>query len=232
MSSAAAEAAVLNLLQQQNKPFSLQNVVDLLAHAGFKKAQITKALDNLGESQRIIVKEFGKTKLFLPNQTQFSVLSKEEYDLKKNEIKELQEAYQKEAAELKDLEQELQQWKNSLSDEELELEIKRLSKQLDEQQCRIVKLSSGAALIPPEERQAVEKRFALVTDIWRKRRSIFDNIWGPISEGLEGKTSDLFEEIGVDTDASLGVSLPELEKLVSPSANGSSPHSAKRLRRT
>ena len=39
---------------------------------------------------------------------------------------------------------------------------------------------------------------------YRKRRSTFLNIWATISEGMEGKESDLFDEIGVENDASVG----------------------------
>ena len=46
----ATEAQVLNLLQGQNKPFGLQNLVDLLAHQGIKKAAIQKALDALAQA--------------------------------------------------------------------------------------------------------------------------------------------------------------------------------------
>lgn len=35
-----------------------------------------------------------------------------------------------------------------------------------------------------------------------------------ISEGLEGKQSDLFEEIGIDTDEAAGISYKELEVLL------------------
>lgn len=52
----SAESHVLNMFQQQNKPFSLQNLVDFLAHQGVKKAAITKALDSLVESGKIVAK--------------------------------------------------------------------------------------------------------------------------------------------------------------------------------
>lgn len=51
-------------------------------------------------------------------------------------------------------------------------------------------------------------------DHWRKRRSVFRSIWDTISENLEGKQTDLFEEIGVETDESCGITYKELEVLI------------------
>lgn len=53
---AAAEATVLKLMQRDNKPFGLQTLVDLLAHQGLKKAAISKALDALAESGKVVSK--------------------------------------------------------------------------------------------------------------------------------------------------------------------------------
>lgn len=53
---AAAEATVLKLMQRDNKPFGLQTLVDLLAHQGLKKAAISKALDALAESGKVVAK--------------------------------------------------------------------------------------------------------------------------------------------------------------------------------
>jgi 26S proteasome regulatory subunit (ATPase 3-interacting protein) len=41
-----------------------------------------------------------------------------------------------------------------------------------------------------------------------------------ISEGMEGKQSDLFEEIGVDTDEAAGVTYAELESRFMSSSRG------------
>jgi hypothetical protein len=50
------EAAVLKIMQGKNRPFGVQNLVDLLQTAGLKKAAIQKALDSLVEHQRVICK--------------------------------------------------------------------------------------------------------------------------------------------------------------------------------
>jgi hypothetical protein len=65
------------------------------------------------------------------------------------------------------------------------------------QAAKLEGLRSGATLVTAEERAAVERRFVAAMDAWRKRRGIFRGVWDAVSEGMEGKQADLFEEIGV-----------------------------------
>jgi hypothetical protein len=51
-----AEAHVLNVITQHNKPFAVQGVVDFLQTQGIKKTAVQKALDALVESGKIIMK--------------------------------------------------------------------------------------------------------------------------------------------------------------------------------
>jgi DNA-binding MarR family transcriptional regulator len=56
-----AEQEVLDLFKAQNKPFSVQNLCDLLAHRGHKKAAVTRALDSLVAAGTVVM----KVRLFL-----------------------------------------------------------------------------------------------------------------------------------------------------------------------
>ncbi len=49
---------------------------------------------------------------------------------------------------------------------------------------------------------------------WRKRRGIFRTIWDTVSESMDGKQADLFEEMGVDTDEAAGIALKDMEQLL------------------
>ena len=55
------EARVLQFLEEQNKPFNSQSVVDHLACEGFKKSQVNKALDSLAEAKKITYKVVVRT---------------------------------------------------------------------------------------------------------------------------------------------------------------------------
>lgn len=51
-----AEAAVFNLLQQHNKPFGVQGLVDNLQSQGIKKTAVQKACDALVDAGKIVCK--------------------------------------------------------------------------------------------------------------------------------------------------------------------------------
>jgi hypothetical protein len=50
------DARVLQFLEEQNKPFNSQSVVDHLACEGFKKSQVNKALESLADAKKISYK--------------------------------------------------------------------------------------------------------------------------------------------------------------------------------
>lgn len=60
----------------------------------------------------------------------------------------------------------------------------------------------------------MEKQLAGHLEFWRKRRSMFKAVWGAISEGLDGKQSELFEEIGIETDEAVGADMGVAEQLM------------------
>mmetsp|Transcript_4916 Transcript_4916/g.10563 ORF Transcript_4916/g.10563 Transcript_4916/m.10563 type:complete len:223 (-) Transcript_4916:334-1002(-) len=221
----SAEAQVLQLIQGNNKPYGLQSLVDWLAQHGIKKAAIQKALDALAESGKIIAKEFGKTKIFIPPQNSLQVLSKEDLEEKQKRIKELTEQLQQHKQEAKELETELNGWRNSLTDEEIAQQTTHLTKQLADLSGKLSSLSAGTVLVSAEERESAEKALSSNMEAWRKRKAMFKNIWGTVSEGLDGKETDYFEAMGVDTDASVGADYSQLEKLLPPVG-------AKRLKRS
>ena len=64
----SAESKYLQLLTSNNKPYNVQGVSDMLASQGVKKAQADKALAALAAAGKIVVKEFGKTKIYYPSQ--------------------------------------------------------------------------------------------------------------------------------------------------------------------
>ncbi|WIA35040.1 hypothetical protein OEZ86_003531 [Tetradesmus obliquus] len=206
-----AEAAVFHLIKTQNKPFGVQGLVDNLQTAGIKKAAVQKAVDALSDSGKITCKEFGKTKLYLPKQDGLEVLSKEDMEARKAEQKQLLEALQAAHKAAREAEAELRSWNNSMSVEEMRAKVAALTQQRDVQATKLSGLRSGAKLVSADERRAAEAGFRAAMEVWRKRRGVFRGIWDTISEGMEGKQSDLFEEIGVDTDEAAGVTYAELE---------------------
>jgi 26S proteasome regulatory subunit (ATPase 3-interacting protein) len=57
-------------------------------------------------------------------------------------------------------------------------------------------------------------------DVWAKRRRMFMNLWLEMSENIEGKQADIFEDIGVDTDEAVGESIEMYRKLLASNKKG------------
>jgi 26S proteasome regulatory subunit, ATPase 3, interacting protein len=60
----------------------------------------------------------------------------------------------------------------------------------------------------------VEKGLATMVAEWSRRRRMFNNIWAAVSENIEGKQADLFEQMGVDTDEMVGEVLSNYQTLL------------------
>jgi 26S proteasome regulatory subunit (ATPase 3-interacting protein) len=82
---------------------------------------------------------------------------------------------------------------------------------------KLVSLRSGASVISPEEVAKVEKDFSRLLDVWARRKRIFRDLWDAVSENLDAKQADMFEEMGVETDEAIGEVLSVYQKLLSQS---------------
>ena len=66
MNEKEAHAAVSEYMQSQNRPYSLQNVMDNL-HGRIPRKICEKVLDDLTKESHLVCKEFGKAKIYMPN---------------------------------------------------------------------------------------------------------------------------------------------------------------------
>jgi len=102
--------------------------------------------------------------------------------------------------------------------------IAAANSKISELEAKLAGLRAEGAPPPvkAEDMAAASKRLSSNLDAWAKRRSVFKEVWDAVSENLDTKNpKSLFDEIGVDTDESAGVSLPTLRTLVLPAARAS-----------
>lgn len=195
------EERVTQLLLRDNKPFSVQTITGNLAQYGIKKGQVQKAVDVLSsESGSITCKEFGKSKLYFPSQANTAVVSAEDMEARKAEQAQLTQQVAERAEHVKALKSELQALRNCMSVEEVESRCQQLQAKVETDEQKLMQLQSGAELISAEDRQKVETKFAAIMEHWQKRRRIFKSLWGAVSENIDRKKSEVFEEIGVEAN--------------------------------
>lgn len=172
----------------------------------------------LAEAGKLTCKEFGKTKIYVAVQEGLAELSAEEKVSKLQQIEELKARYKQEEESVSSLRKELAAMSSTLTVEEIQQEIAKLTTQTQELGAKLAALRGGATLVSSEEVAAVEAQVSQALDGWRRHKRIFMSIWHQVSENMDGKQADLFEEIGVDSDETIGVVLSEFQQLLGKQA--------------
>ncbi|KAM1065183.1 hypothetical protein ACFX13_021084 [Malus domestica] len=207
------EAIVLNYLNEQNRPLNSQNVADALQKFNLKKAAIQKALDTLADNGKISFKEYGKQKIYLARQDQFDIPNSEELTRMKQENEKLQEQLGEQKRAISEVEGEIKTLQSHLTLEQIRDKEAKLRKEVNEMEDRLEKLRGGVTLVKPEDRKAVEQMVSEKVSQWRKRRRMFKDLWDAITENSPKDVKEFKEELGIDYDEDVGVSLQSFSDL-------------------
>ncbi|KAI7836391.1 hypothetical protein COHA_009752 [Chlorella ohadii] len=219
----SAEALVLELLAGTNRPYN--GVADMLATKGVKKAAAEKALDALAEKGKVVRKEFGKTKIYIPSQEGLAAATPEEAAAAAERLKQLQELCRAEDEAVAALKRgkcrgsgkQLSAATAALSVEQLQAKVAELEAQQAQQATKLAALRGGGArVVKAEDVAKVEKAYSAMLDKWALYRRQFRSVWDAVSEGLDGKEEALFEEMGVDSDKMVGADFEGAKALLQP----------------
>ncbi|XP_058193952.1 homologous-pairing protein 2 homolog [Rhododendron vialii] len=202
-----SEGIVLNFVNEQNRPLNSQNVADSLQKFNLKKAAVQKALDTLADSGRISFKEYGKQKIYLARQDQFDIPNSEELNQMKDENTKLQEKLSEQRRAISEVEGEIKALQSNLTLEQILAKEASLRKQVEEMEDKLTKMRGGVTLVSPEERKAVEAMYTDTISQWRRRKRMFKDVWDAITENSPKNLKDFKEELGIEYDEDVGVSL-------------------------
>jgi len=192
-----------NLLITQNKPFNAQGVTDCLAQYGVRKAQAQRVLDELvTAADGIVCKEFGKVKIYFASQADTDTASPQEMEEKQKMQAELNQQNSDTAESVKRLKAELSTLKGSLSLDQIEQRIATLQTEVQTDEAKLSNLQGGKELISEVDRQKAEQLFSTNLEHWRRRRRIFLDIWDIVSENIDRRKAELFEELGIEAEDS------------------------------
>ncbi|KAL2546386.1 Homologous-pairing protein 2-like protein [Forsythia ovata] len=205
--SDSAEGIVLNFVNEQNRPLNSQNAADSLQKFNLKKAAVQKALDNLADSGKISFKEYGKQKIYVARQDQFDIPNNEELNQMKEENTKLQQLLDEQKKAIAGVEGEIKALQSNLTLEEVQAKQVKLGKEVKQMEEKLIKLRQGVTLVSPEERQAVEKMYMDTVNQWRRRKRMFKDIWDAITENSPKNLNEFKEELGIEYDEDVGVSL-------------------------
>uniref|UniRef100_A0A7N0UTB7 Homologous-pairing protein 2 homolog n=1 Tax=Kalanchoe fedtschenkoi TaxID=63787 RepID=A0A7N0UTB7_KALFE len=199
---------------QQNRPLNSQNVADSLQKFNLKKTAVQKALDNLADSGKISFKEYGKQKIYMARQDQFDIPNSEELSRMKEENAELQKQLEEQKKLISEVEGEIKGLQSNLTLEEIQTKTAQLMKEVKEMEDKLTKLRQGVTLVSPEERQTVEKLFSDTMTQWKRRKRMFRDLWDSITENSTKDLKEFKEELGIEYDEDVGVSIQSFSDLV------------------
>lgn len=200
-----ATPAVLKYLQNQNRPFSANDLVSNLKDYG--KSAIQKGLDDLVSKGKVLEKVYGKQKVYCIVQNDQNVdpdKLRDEMDQMEKTILNLSETLQSQEQKIKNTEFELKNLANSMTTEEAKKEKEKLEKEVDRLKTKLKALSEVGTPISPEEKSRIEKEHEKYMKEYRKRKRICMEIIDSILEGYPKKKKDLIEELGIETDEEVG----------------------------
>ncbi|KAL0011933.1 hypothetical protein SO802_007041 [Lithocarpus litseifolius] len=83
-----------------------------------------------------------------------------------------------------------------------------------EMEEKLDKLSRGVTLVRPEDCKAVEDMVSQKLTQWRRRKRMFKDLWDAITENSPKDLREFKEELGIEYDEDVGVSLQSYSDLM------------------
>ena len=203
-----AKKAIAEFMEAQNRPFSVQNLIDNLS-GRIKKTQTQRICDELWEDKILIVKEYNKTKVYMINQDIFPDTSTEDLDLLDEQIRIRRVEWDELQNQLKELAIEVKRITTEPTNKELDDEIAKLEK---EDKLLTKKLKNFGKkrknVISEVEMKEIEAKMQEYIQEWKKKKRGWMDMINVITENMDKNRKDFMEEIGIDTDEANNTSWP------------------------
>nr|XP_054113087.1 homologous-pairing protein 2 homolog isoform X1 [Callithrix jacchus] len=233
MSKGRAEAAagavgiLLRYLQEQNRPYSAQDVFgNLQREHGLGKAVVVKTLEQLAQQGKIKEKMYGKQKIYFADQDQFDMVSDADLRGLDAKIVALTAKVQSLQQSCRYMEAELKELSSALTTPEMQKEIQALKKECAGYRERLKNIKAATNHVTPEEKEQVYRERQKYCKEWRKRKRMpltnaahlkrrgfisrqATELSDAILEGYPKSKKQFFEEVGIETDEDCNVTLPD-----------------------
>lgn len=205
-SATDCKADVYKFMATTNRPFSSNDVV--LNLQGMGKSAVDRALEQLTKENKIVMKLNGKQKIYCVVQPDWTAADQQEIQSVDEELLKTDEALREVERKYKQSEAELKTVRGTCSVEEAarkvaetEKSVSELSRQLAER-----KEASGAStVISAKDMELVKKDYEKYTKEYKRRKRMCTDMLDAILENCLKTKKALYEEIGIETDASAGM---------------------------
>ncbi|KAM4844202.1 homologous-pairing protein 2 homolog isoform 3-T3 [Thomomys bottae] len=196
MSKGRAEAAagapgiLLRYLQEQNRPYSAQDMFgNLQKEHGLGKTVVVKALEQLAQQGKIKEKSYGKQKIYFADQDQFDDVNDADLHGLDAKIVALTAKVQSLQQSCRHMETELKELTNSLTTPEMQKEIQELKKECAGYTERLKNIKAATNHVTPEEKEKVYRERQQYCKEWRKRKRMATEMCDAILEGYSKRGS-------------------------------------------
>ncbi|KAI9092873.1 homologous-pairing protein 2 [Phlyctochytrium arcticum] len=205
-----ANDVVLKYLRKQNRPYSAVDVFNNLA-GQVGKTIVTKCLTSLAEEQQIHAKLNGKQWVYVAKQDDIEVPSRAELDSMDVKIAALKEEVQGLKEETRQAQSKLSSLRNSLTNAQIEESLEALNKENARlaQRLQTAQSGAGAQQLSKADRDRIDNEVESMRKEWRKRKRMFDEMFGAVTENLQGSLAEFREAVGIETDQAAGVDLKD-----------------------
>lgn len=204
-------------LRQENRPFSVQNIVDALQKNGVKKTAVERSLASLVEKGTVSKKEYGKAKIFILAQDKIELPDPEEVKQLDEEIKSLTDDLSQATERVNAHRTKLSALKKEYTLEEAKARNAQLAAELTEKDAKRNALGDGSKLTSKEDKLKLEQNYYDTKLLWKRYKRIVKDIAGHIGEATGKKNSELFEDMAVETDESVNIKISDFPDIQNPS---------------
>jgi len=204
-----AKAIVVKYLTNQNRPYSVNDLVANL-HNEVPKALMQKTLDGLVEESKIKEKVNGKQKAYFVNQDDFPVASEADLAKLDQETAAVRQELQNLNDQVRIMEGKIRALTSELTTADAEKKRDQLKNETKELEAKLEMLSGQGKMIDQDTMNNAKKKQAETVKEWRKRKRMFNSVADAILEGYPHSKTKFFEEVGVETDQDTGAKMPEL----------------------
>mmetsp|Transcript_27563 Transcript_27563/g.46230 ORF Transcript_27563/g.46230 Transcript_27563/m.46230 type:complete len:166 (+) Transcript_27563:2-499(+) len=155
------------------------------------------------------MRENKKAKIYFRNQDPNEVIDKAQLTQLDKEIAEKKELIKTLKNDCGSLDSEIRGISSSLTDEEIAARIQVLQEENEKMTTKLKMLEETSGTIDKAAITKAEKRYEFSRLEWRKRKRLFRDIFGTISEQGGLTMNQAKEEMGVETDEEIGVKIED-----------------------
>ena len=177
----------------------MTNIVDSLAPTtGLNASAAKKALQELGDSQQIDFKAYGKQTFYLSKQSQYTVPPEEEIKKEEAEISAAKQQLQQLREEHKELKRAVDAASARQTDAELQEELTALRVETAAMEEKLRASKTGACKLTIKDVQALEDTARARLSEWKARKRATREIVERIPEATGKRPRDVFTDMGCE----------------------------------